>query len=263
MENNAFFGTVLRGLGFDCYAVGARVNGSADGGVEGYGGWSHMVNIVVLGGGHQDNGAKDGSRAGGETKYMLDVGFGANGPIIPMRLVAGEESDNLPPSRSRLVRESVPGQRSTRDEHRHWIYQHRTGVGTGTARGAGVAAEEGTGPAIDDDPDGGWKNMYCFIDQEFLAQDYKIMNFWTSQSRTVFFTYAIVVVKFLMDGGELVGKVILNGGIVKRRVGGETEVLKECEKEEDRVQALERWFGIVLERDEREGIGGLVTELKG
>lgn len=34
MENNTFFGTVLRSLGFDVYAVGARVRGE-----KGWNGW--------------------------------------------------------------------------------------------------------------------------------------------------------------------------------------------------------------------------------
>ena len=39
MENNTFFGTVLRSLGFEVYAVGARVcaGGGGGGGVKGKG----------------------------------------------------------------------------------------------------------------------------------------------------------------------------------------------------------------------------------
>ena len=40
MENNALFASVLRGLGYDVYSVGARIGRSLAGtGEEGFGGW--------------------------------------------------------------------------------------------------------------------------------------------------------------------------------------------------------------------------------
>lgn len=40
MENNCFFGTVLRSLGFDICSVGARVSDATNGvSGGGYGGW--------------------------------------------------------------------------------------------------------------------------------------------------------------------------------------------------------------------------------
>lgn len=50
---------------------------------------------------------------------------------------------------------------------------------------------------------------------------------------------------------------------VKRRIGGTKEVVETLRSETDRVRALEKWFGIVLAEEERRGIVGLVTELKG
>ena len=49
--------------------------------------------------------------------------------------------------------------------------------------------------------------------------------------------------------------------VVKRNLGGRTEVVEVCWNEEERVRALERWFGVVLTEEEREGIRGLPTEL--
>lgn len=90
-----------------------------------------------------------------------------------------------------------------------------------------------------------------------------MINYYTSTSRTVFFTYAIVVVKMIMEGEEVVGQVILSGGEVKRRIKGVTEHLVTCRGEGERVDALERWFGVRLTGEERRGIKGTVTELKG
>ncbi len=50
MENNCFFGTVLRTLGYDVCSVGARVNAAMDekGGVERYVGWYVDIHFVLL-----------------------------------------------------------------------------------------------------------------------------------------------------------------------------------------------------------------------
>jgi len=89
------------------------------------------------------------------------------------------------------------------------------------------------------------------------------MNFWTSQSRQSWFTYAVVVVRLIMEEGELVGQVILNGAEVTKRVKGETEHIQTCKAEGERVDALERWFEIRFREEERMGIRGMVTALHG
>ena len=62
---------------------------------------------------------------------------------------------------------------------------------------------------------------------------------------------------------EIVGQISLVGGVVKRRIGENTEVMEVCETEAERVKALEKWFGIRLTAAERRGIKGLSTELHG
>ncbi len=72
MENNCFFGTVLRSLGFNVFSAGSRVSTAVGGtGGDRWEGWSHKVNIVTLSSGQ---------------KYMLDVGFSSNSPIQPLLL---------------------------------------------------------------------------------------------------------------------------------------------------------------------------------
>ena len=224
MENNCFFGTVLRSLGFTVHSVGARVNNAADGsGREGYNGWSHMINIVTL---------ADGK------KYMLDVGFGGNGPIRPLLLDAeNSQSKGIEPAEIRLAYQNIPENRDL--DQKLWVYQHRN------------------------EPQAKWVPMYCFTELEFLPQDYEIMSFWTSQSRKTWFTFRIVVVRTIMEEGELVGEVILMGGELKRRVKGVTEHLRSCEREDERMAVLKEWFGVELTEEERAGIRGMVTELKG
>ena len=218
MENNCFFGTVLRSLGFKVYSAGARVHEGS--GI--YTPWSHMINIITL--------------ANGE-RYLIDVGFGNNGPTCPLLLIDGYEAQSIAPASMRLVCEKIPATFNPHD--RLWIYQHRIS------------------PASD------WEPMYCFTETEFLPRDFEMMNFWTSQSRKSLFTNCIMCVRKIMDerSHELVGTLILTGAEVKRRVGEKTEHLKTCKTEEDRVEVLENMFGVKLTNEEKSAIGGLVTQL--
>ena len=220
MENNCFFGTVLRSLGYKVYDAGARVH-EGDGK---YTAWSHMVNIVTLANGR---------------RYVVDVGFGNNGPTKPLLLENGHKENSFPPASMRLVQETIP--QTTIPDDRLWIYQHRSS------------------------PTSEWESMYSFTETEFLPRDYEVMNFWTSQNRKSWFTYRIMCVKQLMDRNshELMGTLILTGGQVKMRVGETTEHLRVCKTEHHRVDALETIFGIRLTEEEKEGIRGMVTELCG
>ncbi|KAK4695060.1 hypothetical protein P7C71_g2620, partial [Lecanoromycetidae sp. Uapishka_2] len=154
---------------------------------------SHMVNIVTLGDG---------------TKYMLDVGFGGNGPTRPLLLDASRSQvQHIEPAEMRVTKQNI--QVNTDPDQKLWVYQHRI------------------------NPDSEWLTQYCFTELEFLPQDYQVMNFYTSQSRTK----------------------------LKKRVGGETEHLKTCENEEERVKVLEEYFDIKLSAEEAGGIEGMITAL--
>ncbi|KAL8950022.1 MAG: hypothetical protein Q9222_003916 [Ikaeria aurantiellina] len=226
MENNAFFGNVLRSLGFTVTSVGGRICDSVNGG-EGrsYGGWSHMVNIVSL---------PDGK------KYMVDVGFGGNGATAPLPLEENIELERIAPSEMRLIKSPLP-QHTDQTNQRMWIYQVRSFK------------------------ESDWVPQYCFTETEFLPQDYEIMNFWTSQSRQSVFTSGILMAKMVMDGetGKIVGQVTMRDGEVKRRKGEEVVGTRVCRSEGERIEVLRNWFGITLTGDEERGIRGLVTELKG
>ncbi|MCJ1467015.1 N-terminal acetyltransferase [Pseudocyphellaria aurata] len=225
MENNCFFGAVLRGLGFTLYSAGARISHAVSGtGGDGYLGWSHTFNLVTL---------SDGQ------KYVVDVGFGAE-PTRPLPLVTGKIWPGISRKQMRLAHENIapntdPGQRL-------WIYQSRDPSGATDAE---------------------WKNIYCFTELEFLPDDFENMNFFTSQSPKSWFTQQIVVVKLEMDERhELLGMVSLIDGRVKRTRAEESEILQFCQSEGERLAALETWFGIELEEHEKASIKGFKTELK-
>lgn len=99
-----------------------------------------------------------------------------------------------------------------------------------------------------------------------MREDFEILNFWTSSAAS-FQAKLMLVVKFLRrddgnGGQEIYGKRMLTGAIVKENLGGKTSVVEVCESEEQRVDALRRWFGIELTEEERKGIRGWGTEIK-
>jgi hypothetical protein len=50
---------------------------------------------------------------------------------------------------------------------------------------------------------------------------------------------------------------------VKENSGGKTRVVKVCETEEERVEVLREFFGILLNEEEIGGVKGRNVELKG
>ncbi|KAF1984182.1 arylamine N-acetyltransferase 1 [Aulographum hederae CBS 113979] len=222
MENNTLFGALLRSLGYRLHSAGARVKA----GGASFGGWSHMINIVNI----------DGQR------YVVDVGFGANCMIEPMKIDrAGTIVPNLRPASARIIRDYLPEASNKQDEdQKMWIYQHRN----------------------NDESD--WVDIYCFTELEFLPDDYKIMSLYTSTSPQTFFTQMVVCVLLLRDADkeELKGTMILLGNNLKARIDGNTNTSKAFESEDDRLECLKDTFGIVFDGSGKKAIKGTAAEVK-
>nr|CBL43271.1 TPA: arylamine N-acetyltransferase 1 [Alternaria brassicicola] len=217
MENNRLFGTLLNSLGFVLYSGGGKVYGD-----DSWTGWSHMVNFVTIGG----------------TKYHVDVGFGAEGPVVPMPLErSGTIQKHIQPASTRLQWRNIPG--NTDPNQRLWVYEYRR----------------------NDESD--WEIKYAYSELEFQEQDFAMMNHFTSTSRRTFFTHMIVAdKKILGDDGELVGKLSLAAKSLKWNMQGHKTKEIEFKSEGERIEALEKYFGIKLRRAERDGIAGLPSEIK-
>ncbi|KAF2271585.1 arylamine N-acetyltransferase 1 [Westerdykella ornata] len=216
MENNTLFGTVLHTLGFTIFSVGARVYDTGN-----WIGWSHMANIVTI----------------GRDRYHVDVGFGGNGPVVPMKLNKdGLVQPHINPASARLQWRNIPG--NSDPDQRLWVYEVR----------------------INDESD--FQMMYCFTELEFLPCDYAVMNYFTSTSQRSFFTRVIVAErKVLDDEGNIIGQLIMNNGDIKWRINGKKTKEIIFETEEDRLKHLEEHFGIVFSPVEREHIKGLPSRL--
>ncbi|KAA8563958.1 hypothetical protein EYC84_011961 [Monilinia fructicola] len=214
LEGSTFFNHVLRALGFQVYAAGARIRrrSEEDGVPRGdYIGWFHMVNIVTLPDGH---------------KYMVDVAFGGDGATRPLALVPGRAVRNLGLQEVRLVREAIP-QLVDRSQLQ-WVYQYRNGAA------------------------GDWNAYYAFAEVEFLHADLEIVNFFVSGrvGGGNFQTENVFVVAFLSGRGEgegeegegevkIIGKRMLVNGVLKENLGGKTRVVRVCQGEERESEGLE------------------------
>ena len=262
MENNTFFGCILRSLGFELLSVGGRVSHETTGRHDGgWAGWSHMVNLVRI----------DGRR------YLVDAGFGAHGPCRPMPLdreaAGGVVREGAAPQQLRLEYKRLP--RHTDPEQRVWVYSYRERAGAP------------------------WVEAYCFTELEFFADDFEVMNLDTMTRRESYFVQTVIAQRFVLEAeaaedrasgqqsvdcdpgaknkkGETseandrdeghstpVGVMILHHNLIKRRIGDEVKVLTVLESEADRVAALKRYFGIILSAQQQKGIMDLPTELRG
>ena len=238
MENNGFFGTVLRSLGYDVRNCAGRVSRmmsplqhvhKEQG--HTYDGWNHMLNLVVF----------DGDW------YVVDVGMGAMGPNVPYRLEDGIELESIAPRRIRLQKRPIAesyANGTAVEAPKLWCYDVCYKPSP-----SGDKSEEK------------WVPTYCFTETEFLPQDYEMMSWFTSTNKKCFFTYSVVCTKMLLDEKEekIVGDVTLFNDGVRKNVGKDREVLRELKTEQDRIEALREIFAVELTDEER---GGIAPELK-
>lgn len=166
------------------------------------------------------------------------MGFGNNVPTRPLPLEENTTTVNIAPTDMRLVKEALP--EAVDKSQKFWIYQVRF------------------------DPQSDWAPLYAFSEVEFLPQDFGVLNFATNKLPSSWFTQRVVTVQHILDAAEsdIEGLYIMAGKEVKVRTNGKTEVVQELRNEEDRVSALEKWFGIKLLDHEAAGIQGLGSELR-
>ncbi|KAG5758233.1 hypothetical protein H9Q72_013635 [Fusarium xylarioides] len=235
MEIAILYNHILRAIGFDAYTAGVRTRGRLEGVPTGdYPGWNHIVNIITF---------PDGS------KYHSDVAFGGDGATMPMPLVDGLVYKNLGTQQIRLKRDWIPHQVHKTEETKLWIYQYRNGE------------------------DKEWNSYYSFPGIEFFALDWNVVNWWINTHADSHQRRNVLTIKFLLrpveseasfEGEmEIYGKRMLANGVVKEDLGGKTQIITTCNTEGERVEALEKYFQISLTDEEKEGIRGYVSELKG
>jgi arylamine N-acetyltransferase len=236
MEVNQFQHNVLYSLGFDNHMVGSRICRINSDKTHFYGGWTHLVNMIKIGG----------------AKYMVDGGFGPHGPPRPIRLQHDEPESHVGPAEMRLLH--APIDQNADSDQKVWIDQYRY------------------------DQEIAWAPMYCFVELEFTPEDIYSMNHAPWLSRHTFFTHKVVAVRFTTDKevdgdempgtpgevaleGEIDGSLTINHDVLKWRRKGKKVLELPFVKEEDRLLALEKYFGIRLGEQDRLGIRGTAAEM--
>ncbi|OJD16393.1 hypothetical protein AJ78_03423 [Emergomyces pasteurianus Ep9510] len=224
LENTGLLAIVIRSLGYQLYTTAGRVSKAYDSpaSADRFHPWGHMILVVTIGG----------------KKYMVDVGFGPNGPTRPLLLEEDQPVTSFAPAQMRMIKANISP--NVDRNQRLWVYQTRS------------------------NPEGEWRDAYCFYDIEFLPEDYEIMNFWTSQHPTSTFKQKFVCAKFLLNGKEddIIGTLALTGVDVKRNINGNIEKLATLTSEAERVSALEKLFNVHLHPMEVRGIKDSVVEIQ-
>lgn len=256
MEIGLLFHRLLRSLNIRSYMAPARSRLRNEHNIPfgPYLGISHLVQIVTL---------PDSSR------YALDVCYGGDGPTAPLTLESGKACRNLGTQEVRLVNRHLDEHVEPAGQLKSWVYEYRNAA------------------------DREWEALYSFGEYEFFEEDFRAINFGVSRDESCFQTFTVIAVMFLGQeekkrgtgdgniGGEqeqderkdgkkedeedmvVVGKVMLKDAVLKRNMGGKTEVVQLCKTEKERLKVIREVFGIELTEDEKEGIKGWRTELEG
>jgi Arylamine N-acetyltransferase len=182
----------------------------------------HMTNLVKI----------------NNQRYVVDVGFGSNGPTKPIPLEHGYNFTTIAPARGKLMYRSLI-EHSDPDQ-RVWVY------------------------SVQEHADALWRDMYCFVEIEFFPGDFEVMNLKTMTTPQSFFVQNVMCIKTILneEKTEPVGWVILHRDYLKRRVGDKSEIVETFKTEDDRIGALEKYFGIVLSEGAKRAIKGLASELR-
>lgn len=168
---------------------------------------------------------------------QVDVGFGPGCPPWPVPLEVNHTAVSIAPAELRLIRDSIP--EYTDKSQKVWIYQIRS------------------------NPESQWSPAYCFSEIEFLPQDFAVMNLSTSKGESIF-PKEVICGKMILNDKEdaIIGQYTLSGTEVKRRIGRESETIETLRTEQDRINALAKWFGMHLREEEIHGIRGMGSELR-
>lgn len=107
-----------------------------------------------------------------------------------------------------------------------------------------------------------WMDIYAFPDIEFTSIDGAALERHVMSDRRMWFMVRVMAFRYILDEqrGTPVGFVMLWENQLRRKLGRKYEV-STLYSESDRVLALEKWFNIVLNGDEKEEIFNTVSYL--
>jgi arylamine N-acetyltransferase len=203
--------------------------------------------------------------------YVVDVGFGGNGLVRPVPLVAGEQSTVMGVGETEfhhLVKE--PFRYSSLGAFlKHPFPSSAETFSTVSQHSSSHRGQEIWHLEVMHVGEGGsrspWKRMYSFSEHEFFPADCEASSGWVTKFLPLF-TDNVLAIRYLSEEGNLDGemyRVTLFGNEVKvRRKNGETKVLAVVKTELHRVKVLREIFGIMIEDKDAEHIRGTPAQMK-
>jgi arylamine N-acetyltransferase len=172
--------------------------------------------------------------------YLLDAGFGPNGPVDPVLLRDGLEftdGDGNLGRRGRLVHAPIDQGRAR--HLKYWRLQF----------------------LFDGSPD--WTDIYAFTESEWLESDYQAAERAVRANRRAWFMYRVIAFRIVLKDRNPVGWVMIWNDAMSWFQGGKLSQRMKFGSEEERINALETAFGIKLGEEERKEIVGTVAFLSG
>lgn len=192
--------------------------------------------------------------------YLVDVGFGGNGPVRPMPFPLSTLESQSPLSLSSFQAEiehfSLVQGGAPPEQHRLTLYHHPLSALEPSALTADWALQyRCRGSEHQED----WSTLYIFKPIEVINHhDWIPFAQWLSIYPVDLFQENVLVAKyFIVDQDDdddeekvKIGRTTMVGNKVFRRVGARSEFLKEFKTEKERVRILRDEFGIVVEENE-------------
>lgn len=169
--------------------------------------------------------------------YVVDVGVNLMGPARPMLLREDEViMGAAPPEKHRLIKapmphssldETDPESRAVADS---WMFQVNL---------------DGRGKPL---PEGTWRIMFAFGMQEYSVRDFEAFSFVVMYKPKGILNDRIMASRWEPYGDGLFARMVLSKRHKVIWYGGqEVRTLKELYNEQDRIDALREYFGIIIE----------------
>ncbi|ESK86123.1 arylamine n-acetyltransferase 1 [Moniliophthora roreri MCA 2997] len=249
---------MLRGLGYRAYAGLARVNSAQIPNEAPT--FSPLVHLVLF----------VQPIPGSNETYLVDPGFGGAGLTRPILLSSSESN-------------VVEGTTSTELHRLRKIKHPRSSLNTPATDWALQVARR----KADDANFEQWKTLYMFGETEYFLEDFILSSFYCSVHPygSPFESTVALIKYFWLSSSEVVaagvipandeeeyerrdvssrmlGYYTLYGDMVKKHIGGKTEVVKVLVSEEERVKLIRELFGVALDEDAINNIRGRNSAFK-
>ncbi|KZO90716.1 cysteine proteinase [Calocera viscosa TUFC12733] len=162
---------------------------------------------------------------------VVDTGFGGTGLIGPIELKHGATLEG-PASEEHRILNGLPPTAATSDQV-GWTVEWR---------GA-------------DEP---WRPLFQFSEAELYPNDYEALSFafCGRPSGCGAMWHEVMCMRPFKESDGTIGRMTMYKGLVKKRLNGKSEAIEEIKTEQQRVEALRKYFNVLISEEEMAFIRG-------